>query len=541
MSDSIVKKFQREASDLLRAQKDAESTINFRKLKRKFADTNFEISDDLTSSTETFLDPTFFALMKQYEDAQVQQERKRRLRREGQIVSKKPQAKDVLRNRILDKDDEQTILQMETNDLGPDQYINPCVPKKRQYLAPAKRPTFQISPEQVASSRDTSTSNPSPSSATASQQNIPIRHTPPERMEFTSREQTPTVEHRENGESAIHTVASQQQTHTTSASNEFTEGDAHRSHTNGNMNPSLQDLALPPSFTRSNDDDDSQYDSAEDELDDDFQFMEHPDIPRTELMRTFLTVSQAMNSSPLKVLNRANMVELLPRQRILLAGGNCIDPRESGKETDTSSATEQGRDLRSSSPEEVILSIAIYHPKQHGQRLQEFEVLGSQSLTDLRDAMYCINDFAWNADHKDRSSDGAVINTPRKKLSSSYMFIDDVFYVDSRAEEEGFGPEPDASAIVREWVMQNERYTQPGLTQYTKKKMHDFKFEDLNLSIGAVYLLAHQDGCHHPFMVRDIRLHGKDDLPNENDYPRMVYNWSYKRYKCSMCGLFPAR
>lgn len=77
-------------------------------------------------------------------------------------------------------------------------------------------------------------------------------------------------------------------------------------------------------------------------------------------------------------------------------------------------------------------------------------MLGSEPLTDLRDAMYCINDFAWNADRKDRASDGVVLNTPRKKVSSSYFFIGDTFYVDSRAEEEGLGPEVDSSEYVIE-------------------------------------------------------------------------------------------
>ncbi|KAG0163465.1 hypothetical protein DFQ28_011663 [Apophysomyces sp. BC1034] len=487
--------------------------------------------------------------MKQYEDAQLQQERKRRLTREGQIVSKKPQAKDVLRNRILDMDDEQSILQMETNDLGPDKYINPCVPKKRQYLAPSRLPAFLRSSDQPSVSRDGSLSDNSPDLSAISQQDNAN-----DQIEPSSREQTPAVEWREDEGRASKSHDTARNTETAvashpsfspSISSEPSINSAGIQMSNGTTNPSnpsLHELALPLTFTSSApDEEDSQYDSAEEEVLDDFQFMEHPDIPRTELMKTFISVSKSMSSSPLKVLNRANMVELLPRQRTLLLGGNCIDPRESGKDTDPSIVTHKGRDLRNSIPEEVILSIAIYHPKQHDQRLQEFEVLGSELLTDLRDAMYCINDFAWNADHKDRSSDGPVINTPRKKLSSSYVFINDTFYVDSRAEEEGFGEEVDGSATIREWVMQNERYKQPGLAKYTKKRMQDFKFEDLNLNINTVYLLTHQDGCQHPFMIRDIRLHGKDDLPNESDYPRMVYNWSYKRYKCSMCGLFPAR
>lgn len=78
-------------------------------------------------------------------------------------------------------------------------------------------------------------------------------------------------------------------------------------------------------------------------------------------------------------------------------------------------------------------------------RIQEIEVLGSQSLADLRDALYCFKDFVQNRDHKNEDPNGVLLNTREKKLSGSCFFFENIFYVDTRAEEQGMGSEPDYS------------------------------------------------------------------------------------------------
>lgn len=40
---------------------------------------------------------------------------------------------------------------------------------------------------------------------------------------------------------------------------------------------------------------------------------------------------------------------------------------------------------------ELILNVSIYHP-YNGKKVQEFVVLGSQYLTELKDQIYCICD-----------------------------------------------------------------------------------------------------------------------------------------------------
>lgn len=143
-------------------------------------------------------------------------------------------------------------------------------------------------------------------------------------------------------------------------------------------------------------------------------------------------------------------------------------------------------------------------------RVREFEMLGSQTLTDLRDFIFCIKDFVGGNDRKGKQPDGIVLNTQKKKLSASCLFIEDVFYVDTRAVtelglEEG-GPDfPDYSEPIRKWVKDYGRYKQQGLGDYQRQEMQGVTFEDLSLELNKPYLFLHQDGCQHVIMVRDIR------------------------------------
>lgn len=66
-------------------------------------------------------------------------------------------------------------------------------------------------------------------------------------------------------------------------------------------------------------------------------------------------------------------------------------------------------------PSEVILRIAFYH-QQKAIKTQEFLVLGSQCLVELKDAFYCLSDKAF----KDITT------------SSGYFFFENVFYDDTR-------------------------------------------------------------------------------------------------------------
>lgn len=69
-------------------------------------------------------------------------------------------------------------------------------------------------------------------------------------------------------------------------------------------------------------------------------------------------------------------------------------------------------------PYDVILSIAFYHP-QKNVKTQEYYVLGSQCLTELKDKFYCLSDEVFSD-----------ITT-----KSGYFFIENVFYNDCRSAD----------------------------------------------------------------------------------------------------------
>lgn len=66
-------------------------------------------------------------------------------------------------------------------------------------------------------------------------------------------------------------------------------------------------------------------------------------------------------------------------------------------------------------PYEVVLKIAFYHPVRN-IKMQEFAVLGSQKLTELKDVLYCLSDHI---------GDG-------RQTRSGYFFIENTFYNDMR-------------------------------------------------------------------------------------------------------------
>ncbi|KAG0253739.1 small nuclear RNA activating complex, polypeptide 3 [Mortierella polycephala] len=79
---------------------------------------------------------------------------------------------------------------------------------------------------------------------------------------------------------------------------------------------------------------------------------------------------------------------------------------------------------------ETILTVAIYSALRPTQKTQEFQVLGSQPLTVIRDAFYCLSDFL-TMGPDEPLSDASFKNKADKKVSNSFMFIEGVFYSDT--------------------------------------------------------------------------------------------------------------
>ncbi|GBB93517.1 hypothetical protein RclHR1_21870001 [Rhizophagus clarus] len=191
---------------------------------------------------------------------------------------------------------------------------------------------------------------------------------------------------------------------------------------------------------------------------------------------------------------------------------------------------------------EVVLSVAFYNqsnPSSRSQsnppsRTQEFLVLGSQPLTALRDAFYCVSDF-YKQEVSELPASVNALNSPEEKKLGGYFFIEDVFYNDCRDKNA-----LDYSKTIVEWVNKNERYTHPGLGLYQRKNMNEVIFSDLSIRLNQPYLFVHKGDCEHAIVFTDLRLWHKADGLDANIFPKAIFKCRIIRHKCRMCITRPA-
>ncbi|KAK4772037.1 hypothetical protein SAY86_013812 [Trapa natans] len=191
---------------------------------------------------------------------------------------------------------------------------------------------------------------------------------------------------------------------------------------------------------------------------------------------------------------------------------------------------------------EVVLSVEVYHHSRKF-KVQEFLVLGRQTLTELRDKIYCISDHIMEK---------AGVNHP-----SGYFLIEDVFCNDLR----------DPSAIdyskpILEWLdnsrdeaLQKWEYILTGelqqkqkavmgessnlqLPQFKAVEMQNTRLCDLTFQLGAGYLYCHQGDCKHSIVIRDMRLLHPDDVQNRAAYPIVTFQLKTRGTKCFVCKIY---
>ncbi|KAI9255790.1 snRNA-activating protein of 50kDa MW C terminal-domain-containing protein [Phascolomyces articulosus] len=599
MSKINVGEFKRSHIELIKQQKELEkNTLDIEVLKSNVDLALLETHPCLQSASDFFNNPTLFELLKRHKETEVNSWLRRRIRGEqDQIVKKKPQAKDVKPNRTLSEEDERLLQEMEKHPhLGQDNYINPIVPKRRKFVAQHNAPgalqelyAGYQKKARVSNSQPSTTPGSPSTISTASAYFTPFDPATPSTIHSRSQQQQSSER---LTESLVARLEQQQQrqalnTGSSSSSPSSTTADAERANRLTQlMHP---ELALPglqgeTVIEEDEEEDENQYHSVNESDQASMMAVNPPDlnnpaIPKTHLTRMYMEMEEQIKTSPLHSLSPAHVIDLIPRQRTPLnyahfnrekpkklseSGPEILKPAktkrgkkrknrnddpeedqdkqviEENEDTDEEMNLQDSKDREPDLQDEVILRIAVYHPQNPNRRVREFDVLGSQKLTELRDAIYCMKDFAAYRDRKNREEDGTVLNTITKKMSASYIFIEDVFYVDTRAEAAGLGTEPDYSEGIRRWVMEKERYKQENLNEYTREPMEDVAFEDLQIQLNHPYQFLHQENCQHVIMVRDIRMQSSNDPKKRSEYPYTTYNWQYTRYKCSMCTIYPA-
>ncbi|KAJ2888412.1 hypothetical protein FB639_000660 [Coemansia asiatica] len=239
----------------------------------------------------------------------------------------------------------------------------------------------------------------------------------------------------------------------------------------------------------------------------------------SELENKFRNVKKLLDESTLASLRKANRRMIPPKYRLEV---NFMTNRvQSGAIPDATPVAD----------DEVILSVCFYNTRSTNSKMEEYQVLGSQSLTVLRDAFYCISDFL--VSHRDET----IENTKDKKVSSGYFFIENTFYNDMRSPNA-----TDYSRVIMEWANDPERQEKnPKLQGLQSRLMDGARFLDLSIRLKQPYMFVHQGDCEHVMIFTDLRLLGPKDDQFVECYPKQIFRTRHMRHKCRMCSAYPAQ
>ncbi|XP_035273362.1 snRNA-activating protein complex subunit 3 [Anguilla anguilla] len=183
---------------------------------------------------------------------------------------------------------------------------------------------------------------------------------------------------------------------------------------------------------------------------------------------------------------------------------------------------------------EIILSVNVLFPViterfKHFKARQNLQVLGSQKLTDLRDAICCLSDLQVCGEFSD-TPDMAPEFISKDLFKSAFLFLGGIFYNDMRYPEC-----KDLSQTVREWAESHDMPT------FQTAKMEETTFRDLKLKVGYPYLYCHQGDCEHVVLITDIRLAHRDDCLDLKLYPLLTYKHRMISRRCAVCNLYISR
>lgn len=182
---------------------------------------------------------------------------------------------------------------------------------------------------------------------------------------------------------------------------------------------------------------------------------------------------------------------------------------------------------------EMLLQIRFYEPFKYktGVRLghpkfhQEFYVIGSQTLAELRDKVYCHCDSGPFFDISDNPH-----QPERKRLQDEanpgFFFIHDTFYNDMRNDRN-----MDYSEVIRKWA---ER--QKCVGELKCRKMEETRFDDLRFRLGYPQVYQHHGNCEHIFLISDCRLLSPTDILTRKRYPILNSYVFPRSIPCNICG-----
>ncbi|XP_065911015.1 snRNA-activating protein complex subunit 3-like [Dysidea avara] len=188
---------------------------------------------------------------------------------------------------------------------------------------------------------------------------------------------------------------------------------------------------------------------------------------------------------------------------------------------------------------EVVLTVAIHHPFRQKKKDMEFQVLGSQPLTVLKDVISCQSDYLIYDDCSENPSEDVqkyVFELGKgRKDHSGFFFIDNTFYNDMRNPVN-----EDYSKTIVDWASAPERINSPRLDQFESVDMALVHFDQLIIRLGYPYLYCHQGNCEHLMMFTDVSMLHPDDCQDIKMYPLLVFQARARRRVCGICAIYTA-
>lgn len=165
-------------------------------------------------------------------------------------------------------------------------------------------------------------------------------------------------------------------------------------------------------------------------------------------------------------------------------------------------------------PDDVIVTVmACTSSGGSGAKEQEFDILASQHLWELRDALWFVQDFMF---------DGP------KRAKSACFFIDGIFYSDRRHR--------DAVDYSVELVDFLKKTREPGYLRKETSESMEVRLCDLErIPFGERCVYIHQGDIEHNIFFTGARLVGRADCPLREAYPVVTFMRKYKKKRCYAC------
>ncbi|KAK2587381.1 hypothetical protein KPH14_003098 [Odynerus spinipes] len=192
--------------------------------------------------------------------------------------------------------------------------------------------------------------------------------------------------------------------------------------------------------------------------------------------------------------------------------------------------------------EDILVYVRVYesftHPSSQMKYRQRtckpilkcvIEILGKQTLTDLRDKISCVSDLTIPVEVSN-NPDQPLQPMAKDVYKSGFFYIEDTFYNDFRDPAN-----LDYSAVIREWAKSRQ------LGPFYTASMENVRIDSLCVRFGYPWVYQHQGSCEHLIVFSDARLVSSDDDLRVSVYPRISRIRLQRTNYCFMCGILPVQ